>query len=80
MGLGDGVKDVSTTGVAPSGDRKATATGVQRGRTIVWTVAPASEPAARGEGCPLMADLAYALVFIGIFLVLALTLRGLERL
>ncbi|HEX2246151.1 MAG TPA: hypothetical protein VHH13_01170 [Arthrobacter sp.] len=31
-------------------------------------------------GCLLMADLAYALVFIGIFLVLALTLRGLERL
>ncbi|MGH3940715.1 MAG: hypothetical protein ACRDTG_19180 [Pseudonocardiaceae bacterium] len=37
-----------------------------------------SEPA--GEGCPLMADLAYALVFIGIFLVLAFTLRGLKRL
>ncbi|MGH3935814.1 MAG: hypothetical protein ACRDS1_12695 [Pseudonocardiaceae bacterium] len=33
-----------------------------------------------GEGCPLMADLAYALVFIGVFLVLALSLRGLERL
>ncbi len=32
------------------------------------------------EGCPLMADVAYALVFLGIFLVLALTLRGLERL
>jgi hypothetical protein len=28
----------------------------------------------------LMADLAYALVFIGIFLILALTLRGLEHL
>lgn len=28
----------------------------------------------------LMIDLAYALVFIGVFLVLALTLRGLERL
>lgn len=33
-----------------------------------------------GEGCSLMADLAYALVFIGVFLVLVLTLRGLERL
>ncbi|MGH3777145.1 MAG: hypothetical protein ACRDRR_15675 [Pseudonocardiaceae bacterium] len=33
-----------------------------------------------GEGCLLMADLAYALVFIGVFLVLALSLRGLERL
>jgi hypothetical protein len=32
------------------------------------------------EGCPRMADLAYALVFIGVFLVLAFTLRGLERL
>lgn len=32
------------------------------------------------EGCLLMADLAYALVFIGIFLVLALTLRALEGL
>ncbi|MGH3811709.1 MAG: hypothetical protein ACRDUV_04525 [Pseudonocardiaceae bacterium] len=32
------------------------------------------------EGCPLMADLAYAVVFIGFFLVLAFTLRGLERL
>jgi len=32
------------------------------------------------EGCPLMADLVYALTFIGVFLALALTLRGLERL
>ncbi len=37
-----------------------------------------SEP--EGEGGPLMADLAYTLVFIGVFLVLAFTLRGLERL
>jgi hypothetical protein len=42
------------------------------------TVASQYEPA--GEECPQMADLAYALVFIGIFLVLAFTLRGLERL
>lgn len=33
-----------------------------------------------GEGCPMMADLAYAVTFIGVFLVLALILRGLERL
>ncbi|MGH3800555.1 MAG: hypothetical protein ACRDTD_10555 [Pseudonocardiaceae bacterium] len=38
------------------------------------------EPRASVGGCPLMADLAYALVFIGVFLVLVFTLRGLERL
>lgn len=39
--------------------------------------ASASQPE---KGGPRMADLAYALVFIGVFLVLAFTLRGLERL
>ncbi|HKR48767.1 MAG TPA: hypothetical protein VJT72_04155 [Pseudonocardiaceae bacterium] len=39
--------------------------------------APASQPE---KGGPRMADLAYTLVFIGVFLALALTLRGLERL
>ncbi len=37
-------------------------------------------PASRQEKGVSMADLAYALVFIGVFLVLALSLRGLERL
>lgn len=32
------------------------------------------------EGSALMADLAYALLLIGVFLLLALTVRGLERL
>lgn len=41
---------------------------------------PLPQRARRREGRPLMADLAYALVFIGVFLVLAFTLRGLERL
>jgi hypothetical protein len=33
-----------------------------------------------GEGATQMADLAYALLLIGVFVLLALTLRGLERL
>ena len=33
-----------------------------------------------GEGATQMADLAYALLLIGVFALLALTLRGLERL
>jgi len=33
-----------------------------------------------GRGAPPMADLAYAVVFVAGFLVLVLTLRGLERL
>lgn len=32
-----------------------------------------------GEGATQMADLAYALLLIGVFTLLALTLRGLER-
>ncbi|WP_167668534.1 hypothetical protein [Saccharomonospora xinjiangensis] len=33
-----------------------------------------------GEECAAVADLAYAVLLIGVFVVLALTLRGLERL
>ncbi len=37
-------------------------------------------PPTAGRGAPQMADLAYAALLIAGFLVLALTLRGLERL
>jgi hypothetical protein len=37
-------------------------------------------PGSRGEGSTPMADLAYAVLLIVIFAILALTLRGLERL
>ncbi|PRY44938.1 hypothetical protein CLV43_102503 [Umezawaea tangerina] len=33
-----------------------------------------------GRGAPQMADLAYALLLVGVFALMALTLRGLERL
>ncbi|WP_156051476.1 hypothetical protein [Allokutzneria albata] len=42
---------------------------------------PPTEGALRDrEGSTPMADLAYALLLIGVFLLLALTVRGLERL
>lgn len=45
---------------------------------VVVAVGVALSPC--GEGASQMADLAYAVLLIGVFLVLALTLRGLEKL
>ena len=73
------VRDASITGTAPSEERKATLHRLICGRTIT-SPAAAAAGSSSVEGASLMADLAYALVFIGIFLVLVLTLRGLERL
>ncbi|RKT85850.1 hypothetical protein SAMN05421805_1011298 [Saccharopolyspora antimicrobica] len=53
----------------------------ERGRGLRWirAVAVPGDPDS-SEECAAVADLAYAVLLIGGFLVLALTLRGLERL
>ncbi|MCK2254581.1 MULTISPECIES: hypothetical protein [unclassified Crossiella] len=53
--------------------------GPVSGLNPACTLAPVVELPSR-EGSAQMADLAYAVLLIGGFLVLALTLRGLERL
>ena len=72
------IKETSITGAGPSGNRKETANGRHVGRIIVVVVAAATNRSP--ERVAPMVDLTYALVFTGAFLVLALTLRGLERL
>jgi cytochrome c biogenesis protein CcdA len=66
--LSGGVKD-SSGGVEPVVSRCI----LPALRSVLWT-------ARSSEGNTLMADLAYALLLIGVFALLALTVRGLEKL
>ncbi|WP_158850096.1 hypothetical protein [Saccharothrix deserti] len=45
---------------------------------VIWP--PRAVRSVVGEGSAFMADLAYALLLVGVFLVLALMVRGLEKL
>ncbi|WP_141276809.1 hypothetical protein [Pseudonocardia hydrocarbonoxydans] len=69
------VKIASTPTRRPSSTRSGAPAGGRGGRTL-----PPSPPEPPGGGGgPAMADIAYVLLLIGGFLMLALTLRGLER-
>jgi hypothetical protein len=74
------VKTASTPQVAASRTCRVTPDGVIRGAPFRSGRNSREHPEPYEKGATDMADLAYAVLIIGVFLLLALMLRGLEKL